>query len=787
MFIAICTLLAVFLAYFFLHRRVTKDDDDDPIPEPVINKPRRSSGIFAACKHEKDVISKAIDRCFIFSGIGIEDKEALQNAFEKHTVKEGEVIIQQGDDACYFYVIQFGVVEFYVNGILVGQRTDGESFGDLALVDNSKRNASCISQSEKCTLWRLHKDSRRDIMSKNTTRSHKVVVEMLKNVPIFSNFDISVLHRIALSLKEQTFLKDAVIFKKGDVGREMFVLKNGSVIIEDIRAHGQKFANVTYGVGGSFGEHAILEDEPRTGSAVADTDCTVLCISQKTFIKHFSSVHDIRRKSKFLTLLKSIPCFANSDISNSEYEKLISRIKVITVKSDTIIYRGNNKNIYLIEDGEVTVSRESSENEDLSIQTHFGENSFLEEESLIAETLTANKETVLGVLSLDIIEIVIRNICRLKKKAGCTCAICMLDKYEHLAIDELFRHKILGIGAFGKVWLVSPTKEKKVITNRVYALKVQTKRCLLDNKMSAKVISEAGIMKSLDHPFLGNILSANQDKGAIYFLMNLIKGGELYDLIQEDGVGKSLPLENARFYSACVLIGLSHMHDRNVLFRDLKPENIMIGSDGYPVIIDFGFAKKISDGGQAFTMCGSPFYTAPEVILGTGHNESFDHWAWAILNHELLIGDVPFRRSAKACPIKLYKAIVKGKIKLSTLLDDEIKDMLKQILVNDPSDRLGSLAGGVQDIRNHSWFKGIDLDAISKKQAAAPWKPHINEKNSLDGVGSGNFTFEEHVADFDDTDFLTDEEQNLFRGLNDVFSKDWVTSNPEEEKGNVEY
>jgi len=776
--IAICTVLAVVLAFLFLQRKVK----DSPISEPVIDKPRRGgigqrmrSGIFVTTKHEIDLISKAIDGCFIFSGIGIKDKEDLINAFEKDVVEEGQMIITQGDKAKYFYVIQSGRVDFYVNEQLVGHGSDGESFGDLALLDDTaKRNASCISHGEGgCILWRLHKDARLQVMSRNATESNEVAVEMLRNVPPFKNLSDLVLNRIASKMKETKIPKDAVIFKNGDLDSEAFLLKSGSVRIEDIQVKGENIATVTINPGMYFGERALLENEPRAGTAVANSDCTLLGISREVFESHLGSIPDIKRKANFARLLKSIPCFTHSDISNLEYEILISRTKVITVQSDTVLYSGNNKNVYLIEEGEVTVSRDSSEKEKRSIQTHFGENSFLEEKSLITETVTANKKTVLGVLSLDIIEIVIRNTRRLK------IAGCVPEKSEPVvAIDELFRHKVLGMGAFGKVWLVSPMKGEKIIKNQVYALKVQQKRCLLDNKMSAGVIREAAIMKSLDHPFLAKILNVHHNEGAVYFLLNFIQGGELYDQIQEDGVGKPLPSENARFYAACMCLALNHMHLRNVLYRDLKPENIMIGSDGYPILIDFGFSRKISDGGLAFTICGSPYYIAPEVILGKGHNQSFDHWAWAILIHELLIGDVPFSDRVKTTPIKVYKAIVKGKIKLSPRLGDEVKDMLKQILVHDPYSRLGSLAGGCMDIKNHSWFKGLDFDEVDKKQVVVPWRPHINKENPLDSAHFGDHSHSELEPDYEHSDVLTDDEQMLFSGLNDL------TSNPEEEKGN---
>ena len=65
-------------------------------------------------------------------------------------------------------------------------------------------------------------------------------------------------------------------------------------------------------------------------------------------------------------------------------------------------------------------------------------------------------------------------------------------------------------------------------------------------------------------------------------------------------------------------VGLNHMHTRSILYRDLKPEKVLIGSDGYPILVDFGFARKVDNDDKFFTLCGSPFYIAPEVVLGIG-------------------------------------------------------------------------------------------------------------------------------------------------------------------------
>jgi serine/threonine protein kinase len=61
------------------------------------------------------------------------------------------------------------------------------------------------------------------------------------------------------------------------------------------------------------------------------------------------------------------------------------------------------------------------------------------------------------------------------------------------------------------------------------------------------------------------------------------------------GKRKGLPEGEAQFYAAGIAEGLGYMHRRGYVYRDLKPENVLIGSDGYTVIVDFGFAKYVSD------------------------------------------------------------------------------------------------------------------------------------------------------------------------------------------------
>lgn len=160
---------------------------------------------------------------------------------------------------------------------------------------------------------------------------------------------------------------------------------------------------------------------------------------------------------------------------------------------------------------------------------------------------------------------------------------------------------------------------------------------ILRLKQVDHIISENTILSNISHPFLIKMLGFTQDDRFLYLVLEYIQGGELFTYLRNKG---KLENQEAVFYGSQVTAMFDYLHGKNIVYRDLKPENILIGADGYLKLTDFGFAKQCDS--RTYTLCGTPEYLAPEILLNKGHGKPVDWWCLGILIYEMLAGIDPF-------------------------------------------------------------------------------------------------------------------------------------------------
>jgi serine/threonine protein kinase len=192
---------------------------------------------------------------------------------------------------------------------------------------------------------------------------------------------------------------------------------------------------------------------------------------------------------------------------------------------------------------------------------------------------------------------------------------------EGISKDDFTPVKVLGRGAFGKVFLVT-----KNSSDNKYAMKVINKIDLNNRNRMMHTKNERNILAESNSPFVVSLKYSFQSNSQLFLVLEYMEGGNLLKHIRHAG---TLPENSTCFIAAQVLLALDYLHSKGFIYRDLKPENVLLDPRGHAKLTDFGLSKtgvKRPDF-VTFSLIGTPGYTAPEILRDIGHDRGVDFWS----------------------------------------------------------------------------------------------------------------------------------------------------------------
>ncbi|CAK9026003.1 unnamed protein product [Durusdinium trenchii] len=409
--------------------------------------------------------------------------------------------------------------------------------------------------------------------------------------------------------------------------------------------------------------------------------------------------------------LQSVFIFAT--LSMEQLKRLAAALEIEKVKKGARVFSQGDQgtHFYIIRKGAVSVEIDGRVKRRLGDPDYFGERALLGGE-IRSASIAALEDIELWKMGKETFHQMMQGPCLdyLKDR------ISLQD--TNLTFTDLEFVRVIGRGGFGIVKMVRAKK-----TGVRYALKCVRKRDVVEKNVQDALVSELSILKEVDHPFIIKFVRSFRNESRVYFLMELVSGGELLDALDSLGL---LKYSQALFYTGSIVLALEFLHARRIAYLDLKSENCLIDQQGYLKIIDFGIARRITNTRYG-PLKGTPMFMAPEMILGKGHTTVADLWSLGICLYEFVIGNFPF---ASNCTNhgQIFHEILRAELKFPSWFDkqpmaDDIMSLIRGLLTRDPKKRLGAGHEGYAKLKKHSFFNDLCWEKLLGRELEPPFVP----------------------------------------------------------------
>ncbi len=574
----------------------------------------------------------------LFSSLTKDQKIKLANNVYRETHLENKTIYKKDNIANCIYVLKDGGINIKKDDKIVSTMVKGDHLGVLEVLGNTNRMFEAVPK-EKTHLIALPIYIFQTLYGANfrSVLALSIIKTAFLNNAHLKKLNLKFLDEIFNYITFKYYEKEKEIIKAGEPKNAVIVVTiEGELIDANSNQTVCERNNVL------FGKEIYEEDTSKTSSAIKCKPYSLIAILKGSDIKqHFkSSIKMLGEKSSFIERLRKVNLFKN--FTNAKLENLSKKIKVEKVPNGkNVITQGEEgTRFYIIKKGLVDIFVKDKYIRTMNENEYLGERALFFKEPRSA-TAKAKGDVEVYYLEKDAFETVIEK----NLKDYLKDRLYLQDNTVQLS--DLSYYMKLGSGSYGNVSLVKSNKNKFF-----YAIKNISCKQILYNQLHINLELERAILLQIDHPFIVKLVKTMKDKNYVYFLMDYIKGKELFDVIRDIGL---LNKFQTQFYGASIMLAVQYLHERKFVYRDIKPENIMVLENGFIKLIDFGTAKAIND--KTKTIIGTPHYMAPEVILGEGYSFKVDYWSIAVCMYEFMCGGVPFGENHEE-PMDVYLSVI---------------------------------------------------------------------------------------------------------------------------------
>ncbi|XP_018565876.1 serine/threonine-protein kinase ULK2 isoform X2 [Anoplophora glabripennis] len=268
----------------------------------------------------------------------------------------------------------------------------------------------------------------------------------------------------------------------------------------------------------------------------------------------------------------------------------------------------------------------------------------------------------------------------------------MSANMESLGDYEYNSKDLIGHGAFAVVFKGRSKKNPECTV----AIKSITKKNLLKSpNLLGKEIKILKELTALHHENVVALLDCKESANNVYLVMEYCNGGDLADYLSAKG---TLSEDTIRLFLIQLAGAMKALYAKGIVHRDLKPQNILLSHSGAKVhpqpseiklkIADFGFARFLQDGVMAATLCGSPMYMAPEVIMSLQYDAKADLWSLGTIVFQCLTGKAPFQAHTPQALKMFYEKNANLAPKIPSGTSPELSELLMGLLKRNSRERM---------------------------------------------------------------------------------------------------